>query len=273
MSVQTFTPESVDIETTEDNTPALVKALYSGHGPVPQEEVDALVASLTTLPVSLSAGQALTEAADAKVTEAHAALVAARRASTEARTFVSTSRVTMARVALALTTKDVRGVATMTGADFAKALGVSAPYVSQVVSVARAMRRLGTTSPAAYSTLTEARKVSASALAGTVAKALESATVRTSEAHPADGKSDAGKSVPVRASVSEVQAARAAIVGEPSKVVAPRATPRLTAIRSTLDGILSGLESGAVGTEEDRTRTLAILATLTTAVQTVTLSA
>lgn len=265
MSVATITTQDV----TTDQTPDLLRALYSGTGPVPDKERTALLSVLSQSPIG-KRGDALVTESDAAVQSAREALVAARTQSTQVRAQVGEARVTMARVALALTTKDVRGVASMTGAEFASALDVSPAYVSQVVSVARAMRRLGTTSPTAYSSLWAQRKISAQALADTVTAALNTATKRTTDAHPGDGKSDAGKSVPVRATVSEITAARETVSGTPS--TPPVNAPKSVALRSTLDRAHSAIVAqGLAGSEDDRTRLLAILATLTDAVRTATL--
>jgi hypothetical protein len=136
--------------------------------------------------------------------------------------------------------------------------------VSQVVAVARAMRRLGTTSPTAYSALFETRKVSAGALKSTVAAALETATKRT-----ADETAASGSETPkvVRASVAEIGAARDVATGAPAKVTAPT----LESIRATLDRVNGSADKGVRGSEDDRTRVLAILATLTETVRTASL--
>lgn len=260
MSTITIVPtESTDLALTDDTT-ALLKSLYSGRGKVTDTEVSALVHVLTKSDVTVTTADALTKAADTAVQDARAMLVAARAESTKVRQAAGEARVTFGRVALALTTKDIRGEATMTGQGFAEAVGVSGAYVSQVVSVARAARRLGTTSPTAWADLTAARKVGAGALASVVSSALDTATKRTLD------KAPEGVGTPVRATVSEVSAARAVVSPVPS---APSDAVTLASVVKSLTALDTKVTGQVLtGTEAERDKVLSLLDILANVIRT-----
>lgn len=208
--------------------------VYKGTGPLAPEVVSAIVGQVREAYTGQVDAESQVSAAD----EALKALAKERR---EALARAGERSVTVARLAFLLTTKEVRGVASMTQAALATELGISKVKVNHYVTTGRALfatvgvaKEVRAQDVAAYKALDAARREGGSALRDAVALA---------KAEAKDGKVTGGA---VRAAVGAVRedAAKAKATG-PVEVNVSRLIGKYATMADALaDGAL-------VGTPED----------------------